>query len=117
MSTWWTGRKDALLAAVADGPLFFGADPIDDPGIAELADTTHTLALEYLASDRGPAVHRAGDLLERACAELQCADSFRGTLPPLVVRHLRITAGLLAQARACLQPPAGMPAAYAREGV
>ena len=101
------GRRDDLLADLADAVVFFGAQPVDDPGVGELAHTAAVLAGEYRTSHRGPEVRRAGDLLEQAATELHTADRFRGTLLPLVNRHLRRAATLLVQARTCLQTAPG----------
>lgn len=101
------GRRDELLAQLAAAVVFFGARPVEDPGVGELADTTAALAGEYRTSHRSHEVRRAGDLLERAASELRTADRFRGTLLPVVNRHLRRAASLLAQARDCLQTAAG----------
>ncbi|MQS16107.1 hypothetical protein F7Q99_28685 [Streptomyces kaniharaensis] len=107
MSIWWAGRRDALLTELADALVFFGADPVEDPGIDELAHTTQTLAQEYRTSDRGPHLHQAGNLLAQAATELRTADRFRGTLLPIVTHHLRCAAVVLAHARARLQIPVG----------
>ncbi|MFE2914051.1 hypothetical protein ACFXI0_25225 [Kitasatospora indigofera] len=76
-----------------------GAEPVEDPGVGELADTTRALAGEYRASTRGRAVRQAGDLLDAAVGELRSADRFRGALLPQVNRHLRHARTLLLQAR------------------
>lgn len=107
MSVWWVGRRDGLLAELADAVVFFGAEPVDDPGVGELAHTATALAGEYRTSRQGHDVRRAGELLERAATELHTADRFRGTLLPVVNRHLRCAAYLLAQARTCLETAAG----------
>lgn len=86
--------------------MFFGAEPVEDPGPGELADTTQALAGEYRTSTRGRAVHRAGDLLDAAAGELRSADRFRGTLLPQVNRHLRHAHTLLLQARRHLEAAA-----------
>ncbi|GAA2753023.1 hypothetical protein [Kitasatospora cinereorecta] len=106
MSVWWAGRRDALLADVADALVFFGGDPVGDPGIGELADTACALAAQYRGSGRGRAVREAGSLLEEAAAELVCADRFRGALLPVVTRRLRRAALALGQARTLLRLPA-----------
>lgn len=114
VSSWWTGRRDALLVEVAQALVFFGADPLDDPGVGELAHSAHALALQYRHSDRGRHVREAGDLMEAAAAELRAADRFRATLLPLVVRHLRHATFLLAQGRSTLRAaptPVSAPAA------
>ncbi|MQS16067.1 hypothetical protein F7Q99_28455 [Streptomyces kaniharaensis] len=116
MSMWWAGRRDALLAELADALVFFGADVVEDPGIGELAHTTETLAGEYRTSDRGPHLHQAGNLLAQAATELRTADRFRGTLLPIVTHHLRCAAVALAHARACLQAPVE-PTAETHPGV
>ncbi|WP_407916132.1 hypothetical protein [Kitasatospora sp. NE20-6] len=113
MSEWWMRRRDGLLAQLASLLTYFGADPVDDPGIGELARTAVTLAGEYRDSDRGPTIRRAGVLLQEAATELHTADRFRGTLLPLVSRHLRHAAALLRQARSCLEAAAD-PAAGER---
>ncbi|MEU9133739.1 hypothetical protein AB0D08_37580 [Kitasatospora sp. NPDC048540] len=110
MSSWWVGRRDGLLAELAElaGLLaVFGADPVEDPGVGELADTAAALAGEYRTSGRGEGVRAAGTLLDEAAAELRAADRFRGTLLPVVVRHLRRAVALLASACARLGPVAG----------
>ncbi len=106
VSSWWTVRRDDLLAELAAALVFFGADPLEDPGAGELADTAQVLAGEYRASTRGPAIHRAGDLLDQAAAELRTADRFRGTLLPQLTRHLRCARALLGRARGHLETAA-----------
>lgn len=81
---------------------FFGAEPVDDPGVGELAAVAEALAGEYRTSDRGDAVHRTGDLLARVATALHAADRLRGTLVPVVNHHLRHAAVALDDARACL---------------
>ncbi|GAA2840115.1 hypothetical protein GCM10010441_75560 [Kitasatospora paracochleata] len=103
MSMWWVGRRDALLADVAGALVFFGADPVDDPGIGELADTARALAAQYRTSGRSRAAREAGSLLDEAAAELACADRFRGALLPVVTRRLRRAALALGQARTLLR--------------
>ncbi|MFE4519783.1 hypothetical protein ACFRMQ_37070 [Kitasatospora sp. NPDC056783] len=113
MSTWWERRRTARLAKVAYGLEFFGAEPVEDPGVGELACLARDLAGEYRASGRGPAVHRAGDFLDRAAAALRAADGLRGTLLPVVNHHLRHADSALDDARACLlaqASPATSPA-------
>ncbi|MFE7529794.1 hypothetical protein ACFU7Y_29380 [Kitasatospora sp. NPDC057542] len=93
---------------------FFGTEPVEDPGVGELARLAGDLAAEYRASDLGPAIHRAGDLLDLAAAALHTADRLRGTLLPVVNHHLRHAAAALDDARACLlaqASPAAFPAA------
>ncbi|GGV39080.1 hypothetical protein GCM10010495_65510 [Kitasatospora herbaricolor] len=107
-------RRDDLLAELAAALVFFGADPVEDPGAGELADTAQALAGEYRASTRGHAIRKAGDLLDQAAAELRAADRFRGTFLPQVTRHLRRVRGLLLRAGACLE--AGPGPAAARQG-
>ncbi|MFJ1709408.1 hypothetical protein [Kitasatospora sp. NPDC088346] len=112
MSSWWVGRRDGLLAEPAGLLVVFGADPEEDPGVGELADTAQTLAGECRESTRGEGIREAGALLAGAASELHAADRFRGTLLPVVVRHLRLARTALGQARAHLhaQPPAAHPA-------
>ncbi|MEU1286602.1 hypothetical protein [Kitasatospora sp. NPDC005856] len=81
---------------------FFGAEPVEDPGVGELARMAEVLAGEYRTSDRGYAIHRTGDLLDRAATALHAADRLRGTLVPVVNHHLRRAALALDDARACL---------------
>ncbi|MEU1424981.1 hypothetical protein [Kitasatospora sp. NPDC005751] len=95
-------RRNDLLAELAGGLVFFGADPVEDPGVGELADTATLLAVEYQASARGQAVRHVGDLLDAAADELRVADRFRGTLLPQVIRHLRRARVLLLKARGYL---------------
>ncbi|MFE3045117.1 hypothetical protein, partial [Kitasatospora indigofera] len=99
MSSWWAVRRDDLLAELAAALVRMGAEPVEDPGVGELADTTRALAGEYRASTRGRAVRQAGDLLDAAVGELRSADRFRGALLPQVNRHLRHARTLLLQAR------------------
>ncbi|MFJ3791348.1 hypothetical protein [Kitasatospora sp. NPDC090091] len=106
MSTWWERRRSARLTELAYALELFGAEPIEDPGVGELARSAEDLAAEYRASDRGPVVHRTGDLLEQAAAVLHTADRFRGALIPAVNHHLRCAATVLANARTCLQTSA-----------
>ncbi|MER8188154.1 hypothetical protein [Kitasatospora sp. NPDC094015] len=114
MSSWWVVRRDDLLAELAGGLVFFGADRVEDPGVGELADTATLLAAEYRASARGHAVRHVGELLDAAAGELRVADRFRGTLLPQVTRHLRRARVLVSRARACLE--AGPGPAAARPG-
>ncbi len=58
------GTQNDLLAELAGTLMFFGAEPVEDPGTAELADTAQALAGGYRASTRGHAVRRADDLLD-----------------------------------------------------
>ncbi|MEV7189884.1 hypothetical protein [Kitasatospora sp. NPDC093102] len=102
MSTWWDTRRSARLAELASMLEFFGAEPVDDPGVGELAHAAETLAEEYRTSDRGHAVHRTGDLLEQAATALHTADRLRGALTPVVNHHLRSAAVALSHARNCL---------------
>ncbi|MEU8925872.1 hypothetical protein AB0D10_33895 [Kitasatospora sp. NPDC048545] len=113
MSTWWDRRRSARLAELAYALEFFGAEPVEDPGVGELAHAAEALAKEYRASDRGHAIHRTGELLQQAAAALHTADRLRGTPVPVVNHHLRCAALLLACARACLQ---GRPAPGAGPG-
>ncbi|WP_030271543.1 hypothetical protein [Streptomyces sp. NRRL B-24484] len=106
-------RRDDLLAQLAALLVYFGADLLEDPGTGELARTAAVLAGEYLVSDRGEEVRRAAVLLKEAAAELHAADRFRGTLLPVVNRHLRCAVALLVRARAGLGTAAG-PAAAGR---
>ncbi|WP_354645233.1 hypothetical protein [Kitasatospora camelliae] len=115
MGVWWVERRDVLLVELAGVLVFFGADPLEDPGVGELADAAEILAAEYRTSSRGPHLREVGELLARAAIELRCADRFRGALLPVVVRHLRRAVCDLARARACLRAPAG-PAAGAHPG-
>jgi hypothetical protein len=114
---WWMRRRDQLLAQLAALLACFGADLLEDPGADELARTAAALAAEYEASERGAPIHQAGSLLRAAAAELCAADRFRGTLLPVVNRHLRSALGLLLEARACLDtgadPAGGRPRAGA----
>ncbi|MFD0344993.1 hypothetical protein ACFQ0M_00700 [Kitasatospora aburaviensis] len=103
MSTWWERRRNARLAELAYTLELFGAEPVEDPGVGELARTAEALAADYRSSDRGPAVHRTGDLLEQAATALHTADHLRGALIPAINHHLRCAATILARARACLQ--------------
>ncbi|MEU9134290.1 hypothetical protein AB0D08_40565 [Kitasatospora sp. NPDC048540] len=107
MSSWWVGRRDGLLAELAGLLVVFGADPVEDPGVGELGDAAAALAGEYRTSGRGEGVREAGALLDQAAAELRAADRFRGTLLPVVVRHLRRAAAFLASACARLGSAAG----------
>ncbi|MGW1176125.1 hypothetical protein ACWD4P_20705 [Kitasatospora sp. NPDC002543] len=112
MSTWWETRRSARLAEVAYGLELFGAEPVEDPGVGELADAAGALAGEYRAGDRSPSVRHAGDFLDRAAAALHAADGLRGTLVPVVNHHLRHAAAALDDARACLlgqAVPAALP--------
>ncbi|MGW3078113.1 hypothetical protein [Kitasatospora sp. NPDC001132] len=102
MSMWWETRRTARLAEVAYALEFFGAEPVEDPGAGELAAVAEVLAGEYRASDRGYAIHRAGDLLDRAATALHAADRLRGTAVPVVSHHLRRAAVALDDARARL---------------
>ncbi|MFE4973316.1 hypothetical protein ACFRAR_14520 [Kitasatospora sp. NPDC056651] len=102
MSTWWEARRTVRLAGLAYGLEFFGAEPVEDPGVGELSRVAGDLAGEYRASDLGPAVHRAGDFLDLAAGALHAADGLRGTLLPVVNHHLRHAASALDDARACL---------------
>ncbi|MFC9330798.1 hypothetical protein [Kitasatospora sp. NPDC057015] len=106
MSSWWAVRRDDLLAELAAALVFFGAQPVEDPGVGELADTTQALAGEYRASTRGRAVRQAGELLDAAAGELRSADRFRGALHPQVNRHLRHAHSLLLRARGHLEAAA-----------
>ncbi|GAA3032085.1 hypothetical protein GCM10010519_68390 [Streptomyces lactacystinicus] len=106
VSTWWDKRRNARLAELASVLEFFGAEPVEDPGVGELAHAAAALAEEYRASDRGQAIHRAGELLEQAAAALHTADRLRGTLLPVVNHHLRDAAAALSHARACLHAQA-----------
>ncbi|WP_033823371.1 hypothetical protein [Kitasatospora sp. MBT63] len=104
------GCRDGLLAELAGlaGLLVvFGADPVDDPGVGELADIAAVLAGEDRASTPGEGIREAGALLDQDAAELRAADRFRGTLLPVVVRHLRRAAAFLASACARLGSAAG----------
>ncbi|MFJ1709401.1 hypothetical protein [Kitasatospora sp. NPDC088346] len=107
MSSWWVGRRDGLLAELAGLLVLFGSDPVEDPGVEELADTAMALAGEYRTSDRGEGIRATGALLDEAAAELHAADRFRGTLLPVVVRHLRRAVALLASACARLGSAVG----------
>ncbi|MFF1875274.1 hypothetical protein [Kitasatospora herbaricolor] len=102
MTVWWVGRRDAALVRIAERVVFFGGEAVEDPGAAELADVLADLADEYLASVRGEAVRRAGALLEEAAGELRRADLFRGTLLPVVLRHMRRAEVVLDEAGGCL---------------
>ncbi|GGV52061.1 hypothetical protein GCM10010495_81800 [Kitasatospora herbaricolor] len=102
MTVWWVGRRDAALVRIAERMVFFGGEPVEDPGAAELADALADLAVEYVASARGDAVRRAGAFLEEAAGELRRADRFRGTLLPVVLRHLRRAEVVLDEAGGCL---------------
>ncbi|GHE28600.1 hypothetical protein GCM10018781_80840 [Kitasatospora indigofera] len=102
MTVWWVGRRDAALVRIAERMVFFGGEPVEDPGAAELADALAELAGEYLASARGEAVRRAGVLLHEAAGELRQADRFRGTLLPVVLRHMRRAETVLDEAGGCL---------------
>lgn len=106
VSSWRTVRKDDLLAELAAAGVFFGADPVEDPGAGELADTAQALAGEYRASTLGHAVRRAGVLLDQAAAELRAADRFRGALLPQVTRHLCRAQAILPKARGYLETAA-----------
>ncbi|MFH9355288.1 hypothetical protein [Kitasatospora sp. NPDC017646] len=108
MSTWWETRRTARLAEVAHALEFFGAEPVEDPGVGELARVAEALAGEYRTGDRGYAIHRTGDLLDWAAAALHAADRLRGIPVPVVNHHLRRAALALDDARACLlaSPPA-----------
>ncbi|GAB7188559.1 hypothetical protein ATKI12_8390 [Kitasatospora sp. Ki12] len=110
MSTWWETRRSVRLAELAYALEFFGADPVEDPGVGELAHAAQALAGEYRASDRGQAIHRAGDLLDQAATALHAADRLRGTPIPVVNHHLRHAATSLAHAHACLRARALPPA-------
>ncbi|MFC9330857.1 hypothetical protein [Kitasatospora sp. NPDC057015] len=103
MSMWWMVRRDDLLAELAGTLVFFGAHPMEDPGIGELAHTAATLAGEYRAGELGEDIRRAGRLLQEAAVELHAADRFRGTLLPVVNRHLHHATTALTRARTCLQ--------------
>ncbi|WP_395292258.1 hypothetical protein ACF9IK_00560 [Kitasatospora hibisci] len=106
-ATWWDDRRDARLTELAALLAFYGADPLDDPGTGELAHTAVALAGEYQASDRGHAVHRAGDLLREAAIALHAADRLRGTAVAVVNHHLRCAAFALEQARGLFLEEAG----------
>lgn len=82
--------------------VFFGGEPMEDPGAAELADALADLAVEYVASARGEAVRQAGALLDEAARELRRADRFRGTLLPVVLSHIRSAEAVLDEAGGCL---------------
>ncbi|MFG2911200.1 hypothetical protein ACGF13_39905 [Kitasatospora sp. NPDC048286] len=110
MSTWWDTRRNARLAELASMLEFLGAEPVDDPGVGELAHAAEALAEEYRTSDRGHTVHRTGDLLQQAATALHTADRLRGTLIPVVNHHLRCAAAALSHARSCLHGLA-LPAA------
>ncbi|MFF7993328.1 hypothetical protein ACFZDG_26465 [Kitasatospora xanthocidica] len=103
MSTWWETRRSVRLAELAHALEFFGADRVEDPGVGELACAAQALAGEYRTSDRGHAIHRAGDLLDQAAAALHAADRLRGTPIPVVNHHLRRAATALVDAHACLR--------------
>ncbi|MEV7180253.1 hypothetical protein [Kitasatospora sp. NPDC093679] len=107
MSVWWVGRRDDLLAQLTVLLVYFGADPLEDPGTGELARTAAALAGEYRTSDRGEGIRHAATLLQEVAAELRAADRFRGTLLPVVNRHLRCAVALLVRARAGLGMAAG----------
>ncbi|MFE7529241.1 hypothetical protein ACFU7Y_26490 [Kitasatospora sp. NPDC057542] len=106
MSTWWEARRAARVTQLACVLEFFGAEPVEDPGVGELARAAGALAGEYRASDRGRAVLRAGDLLEQAADALHAADRLRGTPVPVVNHHLRLAALALSHARSCLRTQA-----------
>ncbi|MGW4897687.1 hypothetical protein ACWEQL_36390 [Kitasatospora sp. NPDC004240] len=116
-STWWTTRRDDLLAQLAALLVHFGTDVLKDPGIGELADTASVLAGEYRASEHGEPIRTTAVLLQEAATELQNADRFRATLLPVVCRHLRRAVALLVRARTDLETsvPAGGQRAGARE--
>ncbi|MCU7827046.1 hypothetical protein [Kitasatospora sp. DSM 101779] len=103
MSVWWVRRRDDLLAQLAVLLVYFGADLLEDPGTGELARTAEALAGEYRVSDRGEGIRRAAALLDEVAAHLQAADRFRGTLLPVVNRHLRCAVALLVRSRAGLE--------------
>ncbi|MBP0451202.1 hypothetical protein J5Y04_16875 [Kitasatospora sp. RG8] len=106
-ATWWEGRRGARLADLASALVFFGAELLEDPGVGELAHAAGDLAGEYLASDRGCAVHRAGGLLQQAAVALHAADRLRGTAVPVVNHHLRGAAAALDHARGLLREESG----------
>ncbi|MGW4894101.1 hypothetical protein ACWEQL_17785 [Kitasatospora sp. NPDC004240] len=116
MSTWWTRRRDDLLAQLAALLVYFGADVLEDPGIGELAGTASALAGEYRASEHGEPIRTTAVLLQEAAAELRAADRFRSTLLPVVCHHLRRAVALLMRARTDLEAsrPADGPRARAR---
>ncbi len=95
-------RRDALLRRIADGLVFWGVGDLDDPGTAELAETLTDLAAQTAADHRHPAFPGAACWLDRAAGELAAADRFRGTLLPVVLRHLRAAETALTRARAHL---------------
>ncbi|WP_371494060.1 hypothetical protein OG871_03120 [Kitasatospora sp. NBC_00374] len=93
--SWWGKRRDALLGQVSAELRSLGADPVDDPGAAELAEQATELATRAPADRRAPG---AAGLLAEAAVELERADRFRGTFLPQVLRHLRRAHGLLLRA-------------------
>ncbi|MFD9128768.1 hypothetical protein [Kitasatospora sp. NPDC059571] len=99
---WWTGRRDALLSALARELLLWGEDVLDDPGAGEIATLLAEIAERAAADRRDPALADAARLLDAAARECARADRFLGAFLPQVVRHLRAALALLGQARALL---------------
>jgi hypothetical protein len=99
---WWTGRRDALLGALARELLLWGEDVLDDPGAGEIAALLADIAERAAADRRDPVLGEAARLLDRAARECARADRFLGGFLPQVVRHLRTALDLLRQARQTL---------------